>query len=107
MKRSKTSGSDGFASAFGEALNKQLAARQMRQGELATKLGVHKSYVSRVASGVTNASPSVVNQFASAMNLDPAATASLMSAAAAAKGYTVPETPCPHCGKKPSDPKAG
>jgi transcriptional regulator with XRE-family HTH domain len=86
MRRSKPSGSDRFASAFGEALDKQLAARAMRRVDLAAAMDVSQSYVSKVANGTGNASPRTVARFAGALNLNAAETSSLMAAAAQAKG---------------------
>lgn len=105
MARSrKSTSSRDYASAFGKALDEQLAQKSMRKSDLASALGVTPSYVSRLASGATNASPSMVNSVSTAMGLDQKAWSSLMQAAAEQKGYAPLETPCPHCGKKPSDP---
>ena len=77
----------------------------MRRADLAVNLDVSAAYISRVAAGTANVSPSAVNRFAEALALDAGATASLMVAAAQAKGYLSPDLTCPHCGKKYGEPK--
>lgn len=97
--------SDGYASAFGKALDEQLARRRMLPSMLARALQVSPSYVSKLRNG-KNVSSSTVNSIASSLNLNPYESQALLYAAGADKGYTpnvtaiyTAEDVCPHCGK--------
>lgn len=86
-----------YATALGRALDAQLEERAIRANDLAQRLGVSPSYVSRVMNGRVKASASVIDRFSTALNLSQVDASSLMAAAATTSGYKIEV--CPHCGK--------
>lgn len=91
-----------YASAFGAALDRQLAKRSMRPADLAAALNVSPAYVSRVRSGTVTVSASNATKFAEAIGANAEGYNALLNAAATASGFVVEHT-CPNCGHKFQD----
>ena len=102
MARSKTSASNPFAKAFGEALDRQMRSNGVTPAALVRATGMDAAYVSRIRHGSMPPTASTVANFASALNASGDAFETLKQAAASAAYATnviVPSTQtCPHCG---------
>lgn len=76
-----------YATAFGQALDAQLAKRSLSQATLATSVGTSSSYVNQTMSGARNASPQWVNLVANSLALTEKERRELHTAAALDLGY--------------------
>lgn len=79
--------SNDYASAFGEALSKQLSARQVTPYTLANNTGVSPSFVSRAMHGKRTVSPEWADTIAKALALNDKEARDLHRAAALDAGY--------------------
>ena len=91
MARSRTSGSN-FANAFGEALDRQLAKRSLRQKDLAAATGSSSAYISRLMNGA-KVSPTWANLIATSLNSTAQERLELHATAAQTWGYDLVLTP--------------
>jgi ribosome-binding protein aMBF1 (putative translation factor) len=111
VARSRISGSKrnkAYASAFGQALDAQLARKSVRKSALAAALNVTPQYINRVVTGQTMVSSSNAAKFATALGLRGDDANVLLGASASDSGYTTNSlstvTVCPHCGKRSDEP---
>ncbi len=80
---------DKYASAFGKALDQQLGRSALRQTDLARATGVSASYVNKLMTGKTTASPQWVDLVSQTLRLPPEEARRLHTAAARDAGYKV------------------
>lgn len=82
-----------FATAFGEALLRQIGTRAMSQSDLARKMSISRTYINRTVAGRTLPSPAWVNRAATAIDATQDERQELHQAAAQTRGYQLDLTP--------------
>src|SRR3954470_3560388 len=80
---------DKYASAFGKALDEQLARSSMRQSDVAKRTGVSPAYVNRLMTGKAKASPQWVDLVSRTLDLPAREERKLHVAAARDAGFKV------------------
>ena len=82
-------GKPDYATAFGKALQEQLAGRAMRVADLSRAANLNATYLSRMMTGSKSVSPSTANLIADALSLNAAERMKIHTAAALDLGYEV------------------
>jgi len=78
-----------YATAFGKALDAQLAKRQWKQTDLARATHKSPAYINRLMTGAAKASPEWADLVASVMRANPIERQQLHRAAALDAGYKI------------------
>lgn len=85
---------DDYASAFGRALDHQLAKKGVAQADLASATGASASYINRLMTG-RKVSPQWADKVSDVLHLDPHDRRTLHTAAAVTWGFKLDLTPEP------------
>lgn len=78
-----------YATAFGEALDRELRRASLKPADIARGAGVSPSYVSRTMTGNATPSPKWTSTVAGVLNLTPEGASALHRAAAIDAGYQI------------------